>query len=315
MPTIARARSRLVDDFQRQATKPQVSPFVYCLAFEHIYEFEARRRELETRGVAITDRDAIKLFSKSLPESYKPFVDAHAECDIWAEFHFNYRGQTLQIAKSTASPNVMFLPPEYHHDWIPRSQYLRDNPQYWNRYGGQATSSTPPVLGAEPANLEEAMASPEWPQWERAMHTHKAALWSSKTLRSAKLPMGTTPLESHWVFKRKLGRDRHVVGYEAQLWVSNNTAAGVHALDTTMPLGRIKSLRLVLAVAASKHMFLHRLDIDSTCLNTTLAQQHHMRPTDDMALPKGHDTVLISKPMRGLKGRNHAFSVELNNAL
>jgi hypothetical protein len=172
MPTIARARSRLVDDFQRQATKPQVSPFDYCLAFEHIYEFEARRRELETRGVVITDRDAIKLFSKSLPESYKPFVDAHAECDIWAEFHFNYRGQTLQIAKSTASPNVMFLPPEYHHDWIPRSQYLRDNPQYWNRYGGQATSSTPPVLGAEPANLEEAMASPEWPQWERAMHTH-----------------------------------------------------------------------------------------------------------------------------------------------
>ena len=59
------------------------------------------------------------------------------------------------------------------------------------------------TLGKDPKTLKEAMSSPEWPEWEKAVKTELMTLNEMGTWELADAPDDRQPITNKWVFVRK----------------------------------------------------------------------------------------------------------------
>jgi hypothetical protein len=60
------------------------------------------------------------------------------------------------------------------------------------------------TLGKDPKTLKEAMNSPEWPEWEKAVKTELTMLNEMGTWELADTPDDRQPITNKWVFVRNI---------------------------------------------------------------------------------------------------------------
>jgi len=170
----------------------------------------------------------------------------------------------------------------------------------------------------EPTTIKQAMATPQWPQWQAAINEELAALMSNHTWVMEPLPRGARALPCKWVFKLKLDQSGAVERFKARLVAGGHRQVeGVDYSEVYAPVGRYATLRCMLSVAAVHDYELHAIDISNAFLNGTLKQETiYMQPPAMSGLgDDGSVCRLVSKTLYGLKQSPKEWHHVLTRAL
>ncbi|CAM8970229.1 unnamed protein product [Rhodiola kirilowii] len=145
--------------------------------------------------------------------------------------------------------------------------YSQCSPQY-QHYILQS-SSIP-----EPTSFTQANKDP---LWRDAMEKELSALQSNNTWTFVPLPPNKNPVGSKWIFRVKRHSDGTIERYKARLVAKGFTQEeGLDYNETFAPVVKMPTVRMVLALAASKDWPLYQLDVDNAFLHGDLNEEVYM---------------------------------------
>jgi hypothetical protein len=103
----------------------------------------------------------------------------------------------------------------------------------------------------EPTNYEEAMVSLDSAKWLEAMKPEMRSMYENKVWTLIDLPNDRRAIEIKWIFKRKTDADGNVTVYKARLVAKGfRQVQGIDYVETFSPVAILKSVRIMLAIAA-----------------------------------------------------------------
>ncbi|GIL91628.1 hypothetical protein Vretifemale_19249, partial [Volvox reticuliferus] len=143
-----------------------------------------------------------------------------------------------------------------------------------------------------------------------------AAQLSNGTWELAKPPEGTRLLPCRWVYKVKRGADGGIERFKARLVAKGyEQRAGIDYGELFAPTTRSVSLRALLAVAATKGMPIHQLDVSTAFLNGELEEELWMQQPPGYESADPTQACRLKKSIYGLKQAPRCWYVKLVAAL
>ena len=126
----------------------------------------------------------------------------------------------------------------------------------------------------EPTNYEEAMMSPDSAKWLEAMKSEMGSMYENKVWTLVDLPNDRQAIENKWIFKKKTYADGNVTVYKARLVVKDfQQVQGVDYTETFSPAAMLKSVRIMLAIAAFYDYEIWKMDVNAAFLNGFLEEE------------------------------------------
>ncbi|KAE8721931.1 pentatricopeptide repeat-containing protein [Hibiscus syriacus] len=122
-----------------------------------------------------------------------------------------------------------------------------------------------------PRNVTEAFQSPEW---KKAVEEEIKALQKNKTWSLTDLPKGKRAVGCRWIFTVKYHSDGSVERYKARLVAKGfSQSYGIDYQETSAPVAKLNTIRILLSVAVTMDWKLHQLDIKNAFLNGNLEEE------------------------------------------
>ncbi|WVZ01920.1 hypothetical protein V8G54_022726 [Vigna mungo] len=148
------------------------------------------------------------------------------------------------------------------------------------------------------------------PQWVTAMHAELDALQANNTWELTTLPPNKTVIGCRWIYKIKYNSDGSIERYKARLVAKGyNHIEGLDYLDTFAPVAKITTVRLLLAVAASKCWSLKQLDVNNAFLHGDL----HEEERQNKRKRQKNEEKRRDKRTKKRDGPNRAMSIPSGN--
>ncbi|CAM8948863.1 unnamed protein product [Rhodiola kirilowii] len=138
------------------------------------------------------------------------------------------------------------------------------------------------------------------------MEKELSALQSNNTWSLTPLPRGKNPVGSKWIFRVKRHSDGTIERYKARLVAKGFTQEeGLDYNETFAPVVKMQTVRIVIALAASKNWPIYQLDVDNAFLHGDLDEEVFM------TLPPGYfmkekQMGLVCKLNRSIYGLKQA---------
>ena len=129
----------------------------------------------------------------------------------------------------------------------------------------------------EPTNYKQAMMSLDSAKWLEAMKSEIGSMYENKVWTLVDLPNDQRAIENKWIFKKKTGVDGNVTVYKARLVAKGfRQVQGVDYDETFSPVDMLKSVRIMLAIAAFYDYEIWKMDIKIAFLNGFLKEELYM---------------------------------------
>ena len=163
--------------------------------------------------------------------------------------------------------------------------------------------------GDEPATYKQAMASTNSSKWQEAMRSQMDSMFENQFQDLVDLPEGYTPIGCEWIFKLKTDKDGNVFIYKARLVAKGYRQ--VHGIDydeTFSPVAMLKSVRILLAIAAYYNYEIWQMDVKTAFLNGYLEETVYMTQPEgfvDQNNPK--KVCKLKKSIYGLKQASRSW--------
>ncbi|XP_072080868.1 uncharacterized protein [Arachis hypogaea] len=139
---------------------------------------------------------------------------------------------------------------------------------------------------------------------KQAINAELEALEKNNTWFLTTLPKGKRVIGCKWVFKTKLKADGSVERYKARLVAKGFTQVPGHDyFDTFRPVVKMNTLKILLAVAATRDWIVHQLDVNTAFLHGDLPEDVYMKVPPGL---KVDDSTLVCKLTRSLYGLKQA---------
>ena len=104
----------------------------------------------------------------------------------------------------------------------------------------------------DPSSYEEAMMDFDKEKWHEAMNQEMESMYSNFVWELVDLPEGFRQIGNKWIHKRKKEPNRQVETYKARPDTKGYTQKeGVDYGETFSPIAILKSIRILLSIAAS----------------------------------------------------------------
>jgi hypothetical protein len=162
---------------------------------------------------------------------------------------------------------------DYHHEAItePRKSTRVSNTPKWN---GDLVKTVMLVEHGEPTNYKEAMDEPESKKWLEAMKSEIGSMHNNQVWTLVDIPAGRKAVENKWIFKKKTDGDGNVTVYKARLFAKGfRHIQGVDYDKTFSPVAILKSIQILLAVAAYYDYEIWQMDVKTTFLNGNIEEE------------------------------------------
>lgn len=129
--------------------------------------------------------------------------------------------------------------------------------------------------------------------------------------------MGVKHIGLKWVFKIKRNADGTIIKYKARLVAKGYVKKqGVDYDEVFAPVARMETIRLVIAVAASKGWEIHHLDVKTAFLHGELREEVFVVQPEGFEVAGKEDKVYkLRKALYGLKQAPRAWNIKLNKIL
>ena len=134
----------------------------------------------------------------------------------------------------------------------------------------------------EPTNYKEAMEGLESEKWLEAMKSEIGSMYDNKVWTLVEIPEGRKAVENKWIFKKKTDADGNVTVYKARLVAKGfRQVHGIDYDETFSPVAMLKSIRILLAVAAYYDYEIWQMDVKTAFFNGYLDEDIYMvQPKD-----------------------------------
>src|SRR3954466_1901391 len=138
----------------------------------------------------------------------------------------------------------------------------------------------------DPVTYEEAAMSPDSNKWLEAMKFEMESMYENQVWNLVDLPHDRKVVENKWIFKRKTDADGNVTVYKARLVVKGfRQIQGVDYDETFSPVAMLKSVRIMLAIAAYFDYEIWQMDVKTAFLNGTLTKDVYMIQPEGLVDP------------------------------
>ncbi|GJT07932.1 putative RNA-directed DNA polymerase [Tanacetum coccineum] len=125
-----------------------------------------------------------------------------------------------------------------------------------------------------PANTKQALKSKHW---KDAMEEEINALIKNNTWEKRVLPSGKKTVGCRWVFTIKYKPDGTIERYKARLLAKGHTQTyGIDYSKTFSPVAKIKTIGVLISIAANKGWPLHQFDVKNAFLHGELKEEIYM---------------------------------------
>src|SRR5664279_33004 len=124
---------------------------------------------------------------------------------------------------------------------------------------------------------DEAMMSPDSNRWLEAMKSEMESMYENQVWTLVDLPNDRKAVENKWIFKKKTDADGNVTVYKARLVAKGfRQIEGVDYDETFSPVAMLKSVRIVLAIAAFFDYEIWQMDVKTAFLNGNIEDELYM---------------------------------------
>ena len=165
----------------------------------------------------------------------------------------------------------------------------------------------------EPTTYDQAVSDP---QWCAAMQAELDALALNNTWSLVSLPTGYKLIGCKWVYRIKYHSDGTIERYKARLVAKGYTQVeGVDYIETFSPTAKLTTLRCLLAIAASRHWFLHQLDVQNAFLHGDLDEEVYMVPPPGLRRQGENLVCRLNKSLYGLKRASRNWFSKFSTAI
>jgi hypothetical protein len=198
------------------------------------------------------------------------------------------------------------------------------NEQYGK--GGERIHFTEGINAAQPthsaliANLREPQTyaeaindSDHALEWKAAMESEYESLIKNDTWEVATLPPGRKAIGSKWIYRVKYDSLGKVTKFKARLVAKGySQIEGIDYGEIFSPVAKYDSIRMILAIAASKNMLIHQMDVKTAFLNGILKEEVYLIPPPGYELPNGQ-VYHLCRTLYGLKQSPHEWYSTIDN--
>ena len=129
----------------------------------------------------------------------------------------------------------------------------------------------------DPLTFENAMNHSDKEKWQEAMNQEMESMYSNSVWVLEDPPENIKPIGCKWIFKKKRGADGKVETFKARLVAKGYTQKeGVDYEETFSPVAMLKSIRILLSIAACMDYEIWQMDVKTTFLNGYLDETIYM---------------------------------------
>ena len=164
----------------------------------------------------------------------------------------------------------------------------------------------------DPRSVAEALSRPDAAEWQRAIDEELASCMEYEVWEEVDLPPGKQALPSRMVLERK--RDGR---YKARLVAGGHKQQqGLDFDETYAPVCGLRTLRMVIAVAAHEKLEMRQFDIRTAFLNGELAEEVYIRaPAGAPGLANQGRVLRLRRALYGLRQAGRAWNKRLEAEL
>ncbi|KAK1616449.1 hypothetical protein QYE76_021966 [Lolium multiflorum] len=197
--------------------------------------------------------------------------------------------ESILVDQSSAVPEVVPVPPTPATEEANDNDHETSNEETTEPRRSTRERATPdwydPCLNVmivdnndeDPATYEEAMMSPDSNKWQEAMKSEMGSMYDNKVWTLVDLPDSRKAIENKWIFKRKTDADGNITVYKARLVAKGfRQIQGVDYDETFSPVAKLKSVRILLAIAAFFDYEIWQMDVKTAFLNGDIEEELYM---------------------------------------
>ena len=169
----------------------------------------------------------------------------------------------------------------------------------------------------EPANYKEAMVSFDSSEWLEAMKSEMKSMHENQVWNLIDPPEGVKPIECKWIFKRKTDADGNVTIHKARLVAKGfRQVQGVDYDETFSPVAMLKSVRILLAIAAYFDYEIWQMDVKTAFLNGNLTEDVYMIQPEGFVDPNNASKICkLQKSIYGLKQASRSWNLRFDEVV
>jgi hypothetical protein len=169
----------------------------------------------------------------------------------------------------------------------------------------------------EPTTYKEALAGPDSDKWLEAMNSEMESMYTNQVWNLVDLPDGVRTIKCKWVFKVKTDMDGNATVFKARLVAKGFTQVhGVDYDETFSPVAMLKSIRIILAIAAYYDYEIWHMDVKTAFLNGILEEDVYMTQPEGFVDPKNAGKVCkLKKSIYGLKQASRSWNLRFNQVI
>nr|GEV84836.1 zinc finger, CCHC-type [Tanacetum cinerariifolium] len=155
----------------------------------------------------------------------------------------------------------------------------------------------------DPKTFDEAMKSQNVTFWKKAINDVMDSIMGNNTWVLADLPSGCKPFGCKWTFKIKLKVDETIEKFKARLVIQGfKQKSEIDYFDTYTLVGRIITIRLLIAMASIHSLIIHRIDVKTAFFKGDLDEEVYMNQPQGFIMPGNENKVCkLIKSLYGLK--------------
>ena len=184
-------------------------------------------------------------------------------------------------------------------------------------FNGEAFVAESGEHDRDPYTYKEAIEDVDSSLWIKAMNVEMESMYSNQVWELVDLPEGVKPIGCKWVYKRKRGVDGKVETYKARLVAKGYTQKeGIDFEETFSPVAMLKSIRILLAIAAALDYEVWQMDVKTAFLNGYLDESIYMVQPDGFKVKDQENKVCkLLKSIYGLKQASRSWNIRFDQVV